>query len=475
MVEGTGLADLSAAEQSRLIGGGEVSPVELLDAHLERCRALNPTLNAIVAFDADGARDQAKAAEARALKGERLSALDGIAITVKDNLWAKGFKATWGSRLYEHFKPDVDDIPVERVRATGAVIMAKTNTPEFALQAVTDNPLFGLTRNPWDTDLTPGGSSGGSVAQVAAGMAPLAIGTDGGGSIRRPASYTGLAGLKPSYGRVARAYGFPPSAADFSSIGPIARTVDDVALLFACIGLADRRDRASLAHAGDPPLGPDALTPPGRLSILYIPRVGDAAIDPEITESVARAARVLSGLGHEVEEADAPWEAEEINEIWGTLTSVSLRRVVEAHEGWRERIGANFVALVDAGAEVTGTEYVKALDRVAALRARLAKVMARFDALLTPASAAMPWPIPEPYPKVIAGRAVGPRGAAIFATVINALGYPAISIPADPAPSSGLPIGLQIVGRFGGDNLVLRLARQYETANPWADRWPAVG
>ena len=208
--------------------------------------------------------------------------------------------AAWGSRLFEAFVPEHDELPVARLRAAGAVILGKTNVPEFTLEGYTGNLLFGVTRNPWDLGLTPGGSSGGAVASVALGLTPFAVATDGGGSIRRPASHTGLVGLKPSIGRVARDHSFPQILLDFEVVGPIARTVADAAMIYSVIAGPDELDR-KLLFAQQPNGTADFSAPRERLRILYVPRFADAPLDREIADSVAAAARQLGELGHDVD------------------------------------------------------------------------------------------------------------------------------------------------------------------------------
>jgi aspartyl-tRNA(Asn)/glutamyl-tRNA(Gln) amidotransferase subunit A len=464
------LWQLSAFEASTLMESRKVSPVELLDAVLERHGRLNPALNAIVALDADGARGAARASEQRMMKSKRAGPLDGVPITIKDNIHVKGFRATWGSLLYRDFLPPRDDIAVARLRAAGCVIIGKTNTPEFALSGFTDNRVFGPTRNPWDTEMTPGGSSGGAVSALAVGMAPIALGTDAGGSIRRPASYTSTVGLRPSTGRIARAHGFPGLVADFQVIAPAARTVADVELLYRCMAGPDPTDPASLACAATSNEGGERTR---RLRIRCVTSIGDAPIDQEIASAVNAAAAVLGSLGHKVEEGGAPYDTESIDRIWGTLSTVRLARVLAKHPGWREKVHPTSVAPGERGAAIAAVEYVEALDAVTELRRKIAQEFEAFDVLVTPTSGAHPWPIGTPFPNQIAGRQAGARSSAVFTTFVNAAALPAINVPITPS-ESGMPIGMQLVARYGGDETLLALAREFEAAQPWSARWPKI-
>ncbi len=461
---------LSATALGAAYARGELSPVEVLDALLGRIARLNPQLNAIVTLDERGARAAARASAARWRAGAPLGALDGVPLTVKDNIPVASLRTTWGSRLYADFVPERDELPVARLRSAGAVILGKTNVPEFTLQGYTDNPLFGPTRNPWNPALTPGGSSGGAVAAVAAGFGPLAIGTDGGGSTRRPASHTGVVGLKPSLGRVARCDGLPAILLEFEVIGTIARTVGDVMLAMRAMCDPDPRDPASTAFAGRPFEVPASLAPQ---RILYVPRFGDAPVDPEVAASVAAAARVFERLGHRVVEAARFDLAEEVNEAWPVIGQAGLAWLLAQHPGWQGQLGAGLASMGNAGSALPATQLFAALERVNAMRARLAQLFAGHDVLLTPTAAALPWPATEPQPPTIAGRAVGPRGPAVFAGFANAAGLPAISLPCTPS-SAGLPIGLQLVAAHGEDGLLCALAAQFERAAPWAERWPAL-
>jgi aspartyl-tRNA(Asn)/glutamyl-tRNA(Gln) amidotransferase subunit A len=300
-------------------------------------------------------------------------------------------------------------------------------------------------------------------------MAPLALGTDAGGSIRRPASYTGVVGLRPSTGRVARAYGFPPMAHDFQVIAPAARTVADTELLYRCVTGPDPRDRLSLAfNATQSP-----SVPLRRLRIRHVTGIAGAPLDREIAGAVMAAAALLRGLGHTVEAGAAPYELARIEEIWSTLTAAGLARALSAHEDWRDKVQPASLAIAERGAAVSAAQYVEALDAVTQLRRRIPESFEDFDVLLTPVSAALPWPVGQPYPAEIDGRTAGARAAGVFATFVNAAGLPAISVPVTPA-ASGLPIGMQLVGAFGDDSTLLALAGEFEKAQPWAERWPAL-
>ena len=267
---------LSATDLVAGYRAGLFDPVAAIESVLERVATCNTDLNAIVSLDPEGAREAARASRERYRNNQSRGPLDGVPITVKDNITVAGLRCTWGSRLFAEQVCTRDELPIARLRAGGAVILGKTNTPEFAMVGHTDNQVFGATRNPWHKALTVGGSSGGAVAAVAAGMAPIAIGTDGGGSIRRPASHTGLVGFKPSRGRVPRADGLPAIFLDYEVIGPIARTVDDAISVMQIISTSDPRDAASSTFV-DRPFGVPQHLP--KLRILHVPQFGDAPVD----------------------------------------------------------------------------------------------------------------------------------------------------------------------------------------------------
>jgi aspartyl-tRNA(Asn)/glutamyl-tRNA(Gln) amidotransferase subunit A len=466
----TPLWQLSAGELGRAYRSGHCTPDEALAAILARIAEHNPKLNAIVTFDETVAKAAAHASAARFANRAPLGPLDGVPITVKDNIAVAGMRATWGSRLFADYVPTVDELPIARLRAAGAVILGKTNTPEFAMVGHTDNLVFGLTRNPWDTTRSAGGSSGGAVAAVASGFGPLAIGTDGGGSIRRPASHTGLVGLKPSRGRVPRADGLPAIFLDYEVAGPMARTVEDVVLAMQVLSPPHPRDAASCAFAHLPF---DVPANPPRRRILHIATFGDAPVDPEIAQRTREAADALRALGHNVDLAPHFDIPNEVNPRWMTLSQAGLAQMLEQKDGWRDLLTPTAIANAEAGRALPATALFDLLRLVDEMKSRLGEVFAEYDLLLTPAAAALPWPANQTHPTHIDGREVGPRGHALFTGFVNAACLPAIVLPCR-ASDAGLPNGLQLIGRWGEDGALCAVAREYEQARPWRDFWPGL-
>ncbi len=448
---------------------GQCSPVEVVEAVLARIEKINPLINAITTLDVEGALTAARASERRWHNGTALGPLDGVPITVKDNILVKDLRATWGSRVYETFTPMVDELPIARLRSAGTVILGKTNCPEFTLQGYTDNLLFGPTRNPWNLELTPGGSSGGGVSAVSAGLGPVAIGTDGGGSIRRPASHTGLVGLKPSRGRVPRCDGFPAILLDFEAVGVIARTVVDVVSVMRAISDYDPRDPV----ASDISRHPFEVPAAPRCRIAFVPKFGESPVDPEIVRQVENAARALEGLGHTLEKGDAPFDFERVSEAWPVFSQVGLAWLVKQHPEWNGKINNTLDEMAVAGARRTATDYYDALEIVKELRSDLALFFESYDVIMTPSAAALPWPASEAFPPIIAGEQVGPRGHAVFTAFANMAGCPGINLPANPA-ENGLPIGFQLVGAPGKDGLLCAIGAQYESTYPWVGRFPKI-
>ncbi|MDH6590312.1 aspartyl-tRNA(Asn)/glutamyl-tRNA(Gln) amidotransferase subunit A [Variovorax sp. TBS-050B] len=455
------LWQLTATELSAGFAQGRFTPAQALEACLARSRAVNPRLNALVAIDEEGAAHAAAESGARWQTGRALGPLDGVPVTIKDNLQVAGLPTHWGSRALEGLVAARDELPVARLRAAGAVIFGKTNVPEFTMQGYTDNPVFGPTRNPWNLALTPGGSSGGAAALVAAGGCPVALGTDGGGSIRRPASHTNLVGFKPSRGRVPRGEGLPPIFLDFEVAGPLARSVDDARAVMQAIGRAAPREAAE----------------PRPARILFVPRFGDHPVDPRIAALTEAAAEGLAALGHEVRTAQDFDLAEAVNQRWPLLAQVGLAWLVAHPQAlWdrtidASRFGPAMQANAEAGRRASAGELFELLYEAERLRVALARVFEDCDFLLTPAAAALPWPAGDTHPPRIAGREVGPRGHAVFAGFANAVGLPAIALPCGFA--EGLPVGMQLVGPEGADDALLALAGAIEKSRPW-QRFPPL-
>lgn len=436
-----------------------LTPSEALEAVLARVAVANPVVNAFAQLDEGGARAMAEASDARHAEGRPLGPLDGVPVSIKDNIPVQGLRCAWGSALYRDNVAGVDETPVARLRAQGAVILGKTNVSEFTLgRGNVHTALFGTTRNPYDPRLTAGASTGGGAAAVSSGMGPLTIGTDGGGSIRRPACHCGLVGLKPSTGRVARRNGLPIILHDAEIIGPIARTVDDLALALAAIQGPLDEDRASLAFRADER---EPAEPKG-LRILYMPRMADQPVDAPVAESCAKAARDLAALGHTVEEGPAPFDPQLFERHWPNIGAAGLAWLVRGQE-WRGKVGDIYVEMIEKGEALSAADYIEALAAFREIHAQLAVFFRSYDLLMTPSAGALPWTAEE----------FGKPHHRAFTGFVNAAGLPGISIPCDPSPE-GLPIGFQLVAPFGADWLLVAMARQFGRAHPWAQRWPSL-
>lgn len=446
---------MGAGELAAAFRRGELSPIDALASCLERIETLNPCLNAFVALRRDAALEDARRSAERHARGEALGPLDGVPVAVKDNLPTADLPTTWGNVAMRDHRPAHDELAVARLRAAGAVIVGKTNVPEFTLEGYTSNRLFGTTRNPWNPALTPGGSSGGSVAAVAAGMVPLALGTDGGGSTRRPASHTGLVGLKPSIGAIAREHALPPLLLDFEVVGPIARSVADVRALFGALRGPHRADRSSwAAEAARRPL-------PAALRVRYVATLDGAPVDPQIARQCRNAAHRLAELGHAVDEGPLPLDLREISAAWPQVGAIGLAALAEREPAWIEGASPRYRELAEAGARLPASRLWAIVEAAQQLRRDAAKVFDDIDLLAMPAAAALPWPADEAFPTHIDGREVGPRGHAVFTGWVNAAGLPAVSIPCLPS-AEGLPIGLQLIADFGCDDALLDLAQAVE-------------
>jgi aspartyl-tRNA(Asn)/glutamyl-tRNA(Gln) amidotransferase subunit A len=455
----------------------EVSAVTVTEAVLRRMDLLEPHLHAFCEPTHDLARQTAQDVDRRIAAGEDVGVLAGVPIGIKDLVATKGIRTAMGSALYRDFVPDEDDIAVERLRAADAVIIGKTNVPEFGYSGVGHNPIAPTTRNPWNLAMTPGGSSAGSGASVAAGVAPFAIGSDGGGSVRIPAAHSGLVGVKASMGRVALYPGCRderyPGVSSWESlehIGPMSRTVADAALMLSVITGPDPRDRLSIP-AGDVDWRTAAAVSDLRgKRIAYSADWGYAAVDPEVRRVVGEAVRVFeTELGCIVEEAHPGW-SDPYEAFWALVAQesdlVGMRRLAE---GRHHEMSPHLVAFLDRAWKAEDFTNANVVRK--SVCNRMWRFMERYDLLLTPTLAVPPFPVHIQGPEIIEGRMVGSTQWLCFTFPLNMTGQPAASVPAG-FTKDGLPVGLQIVGRHLDDTMVLRAAAAFEAAHPWADRWP---
>jgi aspartyl-tRNA(Asn)/glutamyl-tRNA(Gln) amidotransferase subunit A len=464
------LAWRSALELAGLVRAKQISPLEVADALLARIDAVNPRLNAFCLVSADLARALAREAEIAVMKGEPLGALHGVPVSIKDVIATKGLVTTGGSRLFAEAVPEEDAVAVGRLRAAGAVILGKTNTSEFGHKAVTENPLFGITRNPWNPALTPGGSSGGAAAAVASGLGPLALGTDGGGSVRLPASFCHVFGFKPSYGRVPQYPRFP-GWEHVGHTGPITRTVRDAAALLDVIAGGDDRDRRSLPREGGSYLEACEGGVKGR-HVAWTPDLGYAAVDPAVLALCENAAAEFESLGCHVEVVNPGWENPE--EAFSTMVAAQF------YAAWSDRLpdaealmDPSLVKFIRHGGAVSTRDYLVACARVETYWQEAQSFLQRFDLLLTPTVAVPPFPADGRPPREIDGQSVSVLGWMPFTYPFNLTGQPAASVPAGFTPD-GRPVGLQIVGQRHADRVVLSAAAAYEAACPWSDHRPGV-
>jgi aspartyl-tRNA(Asn)/glutamyl-tRNA(Gln) amidotransferase subunit A len=454
-----------------LIRRRELSPVEITRVVLERIERLNPKLNAYVLVHAERALADARRAEDAVMRGDTPGALHGVPVSIKDNLWTAGERTTNGSRLLADFVAPEDTPSVASLRAAGAIFVGRTNLPEFAWRGSTDNRLFGETRNPWDLTRTPGGSTGGGAAAVAAGLAPIALGSDGAGSIRIPAAFCGLVGLKPTFGRVPM---YPAAGGNelVAHVCPLARTVSDVALMMNAIARYDARDAFALPDDGVDHLAAcDGTLAPGNapLRIAWSPDLGYAPVESETREIVGSAVRAFEELGVKVEEAtpqigDPGWILRTL--YGGAQAGAHAARPAEQ----KAQMDPELIAYAEASAGFTVVDHVKAVAARQQMVDTLRRFFERYDLLLTPTLALPAFELGIVGPREVAGREVTHLGWTLCYP-FNYSGQPAISVPAGWT-KNGLPVGMQIVGRRFEDALVLRAAAAFEAIRPWASRRP---
>jgi len=459
---------LSAAKLVKAYKKRKLSPVEVARACLDQIARHDQALNAMCLVDEKSALKQAKASEARWHKGKPLGAVDGVPALIKDLILVKGWPTLRGSKTVDRKQAwDQDGPAVARLREEGAVLLGLTTTPEFGWKGVTDSPLTGITRNPWDITKTPGGSSGGSAAAIAAGYAPLALGTDGGGSIRIPAGFSGIFGHKPSFGRVP-AWPLSPFGT-VAHTGPMTRHVEDAALMLNVIAKPDARDWHSLPY--------DKRDYTRRLDkgvkglrIAYSPALGHAAVDPEVEAAVKQAVKVLRSLGAKVETVDPGFAdpAPIFRVLWWSGARALLGRLPKEKKAL---LDPGLADVVKQSMEITPEDYFDAVKARGALGTQMRQFMENYDLLVTPTL---------PIPAFEAGKLAPDHDGTgkwvnwtPFSYPFNLTQQPAASVPCG-FTKAGLPIGLHIIGRMFDDASVLEAAYAYEKASDWHKRRPPL-
>src|SRR5262245_10824570 len=463
------MLDTDALTLARQIRTKAISPIAVVDAVLQRIEALQPTVNAFITVTADEARDAARRAEATLMGGDRLGPLHGVPFSVKDLLFTRGVRTTMGSLIFANQVPGEDAVPVRRLREAGAILIGKTTTPEFGHKPLTDSPLFGATRNPWNLSRTSGGSSGGAAAAVASGQGPLALGTDGGGSIRIPAACCVIVGLKPTLGRVPHVH----QADLFSTtvyIGPMARTVAEVAACFDVIAGFDSADPHSRP---EPANDPRAIEVRG-LRVGWLPRVGNQLVDGEVLAACEAAVRHLESRGARVETVEENFAA--LEDAFLVVLQGGLAALVGPHMAkFGDKVAPSLRETVESGARWSAADWATALGQRTAIYRRVHALFQRFDVLVSPTVSRPALAVDhDPFKPInIGGEAAGSiRGAWYpYLWPFNLSGHPAISMPCGWS-ADGLPIGLQIVGPWYADRRVLALAAQLERERPCARPMP---
>ncbi len=475
---------MSARALAARYAARSLSPVEVTRATLARIDALNPRINAYCVVDHEAALAAARASEARWMQGRPLGSLDGVPTSIKDLILTRGWPTLRGSRTIDPDQPWEDDAPATaRLREAGAVLLGKTTTPEFGWRASTDSALTGVTRNPWDPARSTAGSSGGAAAMVAAGVLPIAHAADGGGSIRNPASFCGLVGLKPSRGRISAAPDWGQCMSGLSVNFVLTRSVRDCAASL---------DAVAGPAAGDPyVIVPpssryvDAVAaPPPRLRIALNTRVWSGLpLDPQVAAALERTGGLLRDLGHRVEEASPEFDYDPFLDaqmtLWAAYTAQAIDDIARQTglDPGIETLQSTTLAMYELGRQVSAVEFIEAELRYNIVTRQVARLFETCDLLLTPTCTIVPPPVEG---AVLDRPGAGPRDffdhlapIETFTALFNATGQPALSVPLMQS-REGLPIGMQLVGRFGADDVVLSLAAELERAAPWMQRRPAI-
>ena len=462
-----------AADLVRLFRARSISPLEVMQAVLARLDSVNPAVNACVTVARESALAEARRATASLKRGRTLPLLHGVPVSIKDLTPTKGIRTTWGSKVHEHDVPTEDSLVVQRLKAAGAIVFAKTNTPEFGAGGNTFNAVFGATRNPWDPALTCGGSSGGAAVALATGLGPIAQGSDLGGSLRTPAAFCGVVGFRTTPGLVPE---YPNHLAwdSLSVTGPMARTVTDTALMLAAMAGPD--DRAPLSYDVDTRAFLRAPKSPSVKGwrIAWTPDLdGLIPVDAEVARIAHGATRVFRSLGARVESA-CPSFAEVNDIVLGTRGLSMVARHADKLPQWKDKLQKGLLWNIEQGLALNPRDIARAETARTTLWHRVRAFMETRDLLILPTVAVPPFPVEQRYPTEINGKPLDNYTQWFFLTYgITLTGLPVISVPCG-FTASGLPVGLQIVGRRRQEVAVLRAAAAFEAAAPWRDRIPPV-
>lgn len=470
MAQGKDIIWMSALEISKAVREGKLSPVEVVEAFLSRIHRLNRELNAFVTLNEERARKEAEFAENAVKSRKKLGPLHGVPVAIKDNIPVKGIRTTYGSKLYQYNVSQEDAVLVERLIQAGAIILGKTNLPEFSLIAITDNPLFGPTRNPWNSSKTPGGSSGGSAAAVAAGMCPIAIGNDAGGSIRIPCSFCGVFGLKPHFGRVP-SYPTLPILENISVEGPITRTVADAALVMDVIAGPDDRDYRSLP-ATEISYLKNLEEDVKKKKFAFSPDLGYQVVGKEVDEVVRNAVFSFAERGYQVEEVKlnlVDMGLDYVRQVVSEMTAFFGNRMEE----WKKVAYPPYLEFLWLGDQLKATDFASIQFRRKELWEQLRKVFETYDFLITPITSVSAFDIGSGIgPSEIDGKPISPTGW-MLTIPFNFTHLPAAAVPCG-FTKNNLPVGFQIVGKRFDELGVLQASRAFEKAFPWRDKKPPI-
>jgi aspartyl-tRNA(Asn)/glutamyl-tRNA(Gln) amidotransferase subunit A len=466
----------SAAELAAMIRNREISPVEVMRATLARIERSQPTLNAFITVAADPAMEAARAAEAAVMRGAPLGPLHGVPLAVKDLVPTAGIRTTWGSLIFKNHVPDADAEVVARLKRAGAIVVGKTTTPEFGQQCLTEAPLFGRTRNPWRADRSSGGSSGGSAVAVAAGVVPIAVATDGGGSTRIPAACNGVVGFKQGLGLVPQEYA-QDGFGNISYITPMTRTVYDTALMLDAMAGPEIRDPLTVARGKPDFIAAAAIEEPlDGLRIGWRARLGNTAVAREVLAAGEAALSALAGLGAEITELTAPFENPE--RVWfvvnGAYRLAQFGHHLKQH---RDIMCPTFVRQLDRIAGCSAAELYDAIFQRTRLYRQVQSWFEDCDIVATPTLSRSAVPLDQDFfgPIEIDGEPVENIRAAWYPYTMpfNLTGNPAVSLPAG-FDSAGMALAIQLIAPVGADAVLLRIAAAFERACPWAHRRPSV-